>query len=480
MKIAAAYIRVSTEEQVEYSPDSQIKMVRDYAKHNNMIIPDEFIFIDDGISGKNTIKRPAFNRMIGTAKIKPKPFEAILLWKFSRFARNREDSIVYKSMLRKQLGIEVISVSENLGDDKMSILIEALIEAMDEYYSINLAEEVKRGMSEKVSRGEPVAIPSFGYDIKDKQYIPNKATAPIVQKIFNDFIAGTSYKELAIKLNATGTRTSRGGLWENRTISYILNNPVYIGKIRWSANGTNNRNFANPNLMIVNGNHQPIIDIDIWEQAQARIKSIKAMYPKYSRNTVEVPYMLQGLLKCSACGRTLVRVSGKADTKSLQCHGYAHGQCTVSHSIVMHRIESLVISQIETDLASGQYNLFVKPPHDNEYVTPLIDAQIQREYSKLERVKQAYESGIDTLEEYKVNKEKLTNHIAELELQRPVKSDNGEDIATINFLIRCKDALTKLKSSNLQDKDKNALLRAFIHKIVFNRPQCSLQIFYYA
>ena len=80
----------------------------------------------------------------------------ILLWKFSRFARNREDAIVYKSMLRKQLGIEVVSISENVGDDKMSVLIEAMIEAMDEYYSINLAEEVKRGMTEKVSRGEPV------------------------------------------------------------------------------------------------------------------------------------------------------------------------------------------------------------------------------------------------------------------------------------------------------------------------------------
>ena len=66
--------------------------------------------------------------MIGTAKLKPKPFDAILLWKFSRFARNREDSIVYKSMLRK-LGIDVISISENVGDDKMSVLIEAMIEA---------------------------------------------------------------------------------------------------------------------------------------------------------------------------------------------------------------------------------------------------------------------------------------------------------------------------------------------------------------
>ena len=95
----------------------------------------------------------AFQQMIGTAKQKSHPFDAILVWKFSRFARNREDSVVYKSMLRKQCGVEVVSISEQIGEDKTSILIEALLEAMDEYYSINLSEEVVRGMSEKARRG---------------------------------------------------------------------------------------------------------------------------------------------------------------------------------------------------------------------------------------------------------------------------------------------------------------------------------------
>ena len=100
LKTAAAYIRVSTEDQIEYSPASQLEKIREYAKRNGYMLPEEFIFADEGISGRNTAKRPEFNRMIGTAKQKPKPFDAILLWKFSRFARNREDSIVYKSMLR--------------------------------------------------------------------------------------------------------------------------------------------------------------------------------------------------------------------------------------------------------------------------------------------------------------------------------------------------------------------------------------------
>ncbi len=185
MKIAAAYVRVSTEDQTELSPTSQIKQIREYAKNHGYIVPNEFVFADEGISGKNTQKRPAFNRMIGLAKTKPKPFECILLWKYSRFARNREDSIVYKSMLRKQLGIDVISISENLGDDKMSILIEALIEAMDEYYSINLAEEVKRGMTERVSK----AVKLFLYlhtdmTLKKESILSTKQKQKLYDKFF--------------------------------------------------------------------------------------------------------------------------------------------------------------------------------------------------------------------------------------------------------------------------------------------------------
>ncbi len=78
MKIAAAYIRVSTDDQVEYSPDSQLTEIRKYAKAHDMTVPPDLVFVDEGISGKNTAKRPGFNAMIGAAKTKPRPFGAAL------------------------------------------------------------------------------------------------------------------------------------------------------------------------------------------------------------------------------------------------------------------------------------------------------------------------------------------------------------------------------------------------------------------
>ena len=100
LRLAAAYIRVSTDDQVELSPDSQLAEIRKWAASHGYLVPDEYVYRDEGISGRKVTGRDQFKRMIGTAKKKPKPFDAILLWKYSRFARNRDDAVMYKSILR--------------------------------------------------------------------------------------------------------------------------------------------------------------------------------------------------------------------------------------------------------------------------------------------------------------------------------------------------------------------------------------------
>ena len=122
-------------------------------------------------------KGPAFLRMIATAKSKPRPFDVILVHKFDRFARSREDSVVYKSMLRKDCGIKVISITEQFEDDKFSIILEAMLEAMAEYYSLNLADEVKKGMFEKARRGEHIGKAPYGYDLIDKSLFQTNTKA---------------------------------------------------------------------------------------------------------------------------------------------------------------------------------------------------------------------------------------------------------------------------------------------------------------
>ena len=167
-RIGAAYIRVSSDDQLEYSPDSQLKVIRDYAKRDGYLIPDDLVFQDDGISGRSADKRPAFRLMIAQAKEDQHAFECIFVWKYSRFARNQEEAIMYKNILKKK-GIAVKSISEPASDSPFSSLIERIIEWMDEYYLINLSGEVRRGMKEKATRGEALGRAPFGYRVENKQ-----------------------------------------------------------------------------------------------------------------------------------------------------------------------------------------------------------------------------------------------------------------------------------------------------------------------
>lgn len=130
----------------------------DYAKTNHTDIPMEYIFQDNGISGRKANKRPAFQQMIALAKSKEHPIDTIIVWKFSRFARNQEESIVYKSLLKKN-NVDVVSVSEPLIDGPFGSLIERIIEWMDEYYSIRLSGEVMRGMTQNALRGHYQGVP---------------------------------------------------------------------------------------------------------------------------------------------------------------------------------------------------------------------------------------------------------------------------------------------------------------------------------
>ena len=184
MQFGAAYIRVSTENQDEYSPEAQKRLILDYAKKHDIVINKEHIFEDIGISGTKAEKRAAFQKMIALAKSKEHPFDLILVWKFSRFARNQEESILYKSLLNRS-NVSVVSVSEPIIDGPFGSLIERILEWMDEYYSIRLSGEVKRGMMQKALNGGYNGKIPFGYVMGSQKIpIPEPTQAEIVKQIF--------------------------------------------------------------------------------------------------------------------------------------------------------------------------------------------------------------------------------------------------------------------------------------------------------
>lgn len=479
MKTAAAYLRVSTERQDEYSLDSQLKLIRDYAAKNDYIVPDEFVFVDDGISGRTVAKRPEFRRMIAWAKEKDHPFETILVWKFSRFARNQEESIVYKSMLSRS-GVDVVSISEPLAEGPFGSLIERILEWMDEFYSIRLSGEVKRGMAEKVSRGEVVTVPSFGYDIDGKNYIPN-ADAPTVRRIFNEYLAGKGMAAIARQLGLEGVRTRRGNPPENRWVEYILTNPVYIGKIRWSKDGKSNyqRGGDASGSYLTDGHFEPIIPLDLWEAVQERIAEQKAGRSKYERREQNVDWMLKGLCRCSACNSTLVYTA--LSCPSMQCYKYARGQCRTSHSLSIAKANRLVIAYLENSVATMNFPI---APHTikKEQEGPDYDHLISVERVKLRRIQEAYETEVYTLEEFARRKAEISAQIRKLQEQAAIANADAQRKALdpLAFAKKVQAVLEIVKDPEQDEAAKNAALKTVVSYIVYDKPAKRLAVYFYA
>lgn len=168
--------------------------------------------------------------MIATAKSKDRPFDVILVWKFSRFARNQEESILYKSLLRKECKVDVISITEETNGNVFGSLIERIIEWMDEFYSIRLADEVRSKMSLVAEKGIVQTIAPFGY-MKNPgeklEIVPEEAewVKIMAEKVLNK----ENLRSISDYLNRRGVRTHRGGKFEPRTVEYILRNRTNAG-----------------------------------------------------------------------------------------------------------------------------------------------------------------------------------------------------------------------------------------------------------
>ena len=456
-KVAALYIRVSTEDQAELSPDAQKRLLLDYAKKNDIIVPGDFVFTES-VSGRHAQKRPEFQKMIALAKQPSHPIDTILVWKFSRFARNQEESIVYKSMLKKDQ-VDVISVSEPLVDGPFGTLIERIIEWMDEYYSIRLSGEVLRGMKEKALQNGYQTSPCLGYAAvgHGKPFVINEAEYAIVSYVM-DLYDNQNLDETAIarRCNDLGYKTRRGNPFERRTIDRILQNPFYCGTVRWNG-------------VEFEGTHEIRLSKERYEKRQKLIAARKR--PIKSKNVSACKHWLSGLLKCSVCGATL-SYTGNNKCPYFQCWKYAKGFHKSSTALSVKKAEEAVINYFEQILDGAEFTYVCKrKTTDNS----LQIEQLQRKIDKLSmreaRIRDAYEAGIDTLEEYKSNKERLVSDRLELTaaLSQLLQKEQTEEPDKEEVLKEIRSIADILKNPDVSYEEKGTLIRSVVEQIVYDK-----------
>ena len=142
MKSAVIYARYSSDNQSEQSIEGQLRVCEEYAQRNNILILGTYI--DRAMTGTND-NRPDFQRMIKDSNRREWNF--VLVYKLDRFSRNKYEAAIHKKTLRDN-GVKVLSAMENIPDTAEGIILESLLEGMNQYFSAELAQKVKRGMRE--------------------------------------------------------------------------------------------------------------------------------------------------------------------------------------------------------------------------------------------------------------------------------------------------------------------------------------------
>ncbi|MFW6174890.1 MAG: recombinase family protein, partial [Chloroflexota bacterium] len=275
MKVAV-YARVSSESQdVEQSISAQLKALRKYASDSGHIVVAEYV--DEAESGRSD-RRPQFQAMMAAARSNPPEFDAVLVWKLDRFARDVAHATAARVDLRRR-GVRLISINEQFGEGPSATLMETISHGMAQYYSDNLAQDVTRGMREAVEKGYWVGstVP-YGYRrerVQDggktrSRLVPDEDTAPVLRRIFAMAHEGHGAKDIAARLNTEGVPSSSGKRWGRSRVGGILRNEVYVGTVVWGKRGKYHKE-ARLEPVVVEDGCPALVEREVFDAVQASL-----------------------------------------------------------------------------------------------------------------------------------------------------------------------------------------------------------------
>jgi site-specific DNA recombinase len=360
MRRAAIYARFSSDKQSERSIDDQVALCRDFCEREGLSVVE--VYADRAISGASTQNRLGWLRLMRDASAGK--FEVVVAEALDRISRDQEDLVgIYKRLNFKQ--IEIRTLQDGTAGD-IHVGVKGLLGAL---YLKDLAQKTKRGQAGVVRDGRHNGGRSYGYrpvngqsgilEIQDTE-------AAIVRRIFKDYAAGGSPRDIAAALNRERIPGPRGGPWNASTIggsrkraNGILQNELYNGRIVWNRqrfikDPDTGRRVSRPNpiseWMAADAPQLRIIDDETWAEVQRR----RAERSGERRHQATRPRrLLSGLLKCGCCGSGYI-VSGKDKRGSyLRCSRMIEtGLCDNRRTVGLEAVENLVIRGLEEHLAS--------------------------------------------------------------------------------------------------------------------------------
>lgn len=294
--IVDSYRRDSGGSRQDASTDQQLAELETYCQGHGLI--HRHRYVDVAKSGGSTVGRDDFNRMIdATRHIEDRP-RAILLWNYARFARDLDDAIYYKALLRNR-DILVHSITDPIPEGQYGRIIEFFIDISNEEKRRQTSTDAKRGLHDLVRqhgcvpgvppRGfkrQPVTIGTRrdGSARNGHRWVPDPDLVPKVRQAFAMRAEGKTLAEIHETTHFYGAINSYKTFFTNR---------IYIGILEFGGE-------------IFEKYCEPIVDMATWNAVQKRIEQhAQFKYTRQHPRRIHTPYVLSGLVYCGECGSPL-------------------------------------------------------------------------------------------------------------------------------------------------------------------------------
>lgn len=465
--LAVIYARYSSHSQTEQSIEGQIAAGRRYAEDHGYTVVREYC--DRAQTGRND-NRDAFQQMLSDTD--RKQFDVIITWKVDRIGRNRED-IAFNKHRCKRNGVRIEYVAENLPDSAESVILESVLEGMAEYYSLQLSTNILRGKLESARKLQCVGgTRPLGYGVdKDKRYILDPQTAPIVRQIFERYAKGETETDIITWLNEQGIRTTKKKPFSKSSLATLLHNEKYIGI------------YTYKDLVRVEDGMPAIIDKDLFERVQELMK-VNRRAP--SHTWTHQDYILTDKLFCGKCGEPMVGESGYSKTGAkysyYSCTGHRKKKNCDKRPVRQDWIEKRVLDAVRNLLADDELLDFIADKtyeyyaavNGNEDQKAVLEKELANVNTMIDRLIGAIEAGVfndrmkDRMDDLNAQKAQITASLSELELSSGFKLTRDH----IAFFLR------RFRDADLTDRAaQKRLIQTFVNavfvyddkiKLVFN------------
>ena len=431
---------------------------------------------DPGVSGM-TDDRPDYQRMLYEIEtLRP---ANLILWKTDRLSRDRYESMYAKDKIRR-CGIKIHYVAEPVPeDDSASGLIESVYEWMAEQFSINLSQNVLRGLNYNAERGLYNGNLILGYvGEKDKPYRLDEKSAEVVRQIFEEYADGKPKQRICDDLNKRGIRTVRDKEFTVNSLSHILANDTYLGIYKFGD-------------YRIEGGMPRIIDDELFARVQERIQknkrggkgAIKKVHPEADI----AEYLLTGKLFCKECGSPMTGSSGTGKGGNLfyyySCSGHRKKKCTMKNKnkellerITLRVLQDLLSNEANRFLLAEKIYAYYQYQNSNQDYINSLKARLAETEKKLKNVMKAIESGIfndttaDRMNELESQKKALQEEIA-------VEENRQKYELTFERILRFLDTIFG-EIDNAEQFTK--IMDMFIAKIYVTLDNKMIFLFYYS